>query len=108
MGLAISNLLVNASHYATENIGCTVRCDGQTYQIDVEDDGKGIPDSERESIFKAFTRIDDSRNRETGGYGLGLAIVARIATLHGGGVTAGESNDLGGAMFTLSWSKPDS
>lgn len=108
MGLAISNLLVNASHYAKENVSCTVKCDGIRYQIDVEDDGKGIPDSERESIFKAFTRIDDSRNRETGGYGLGLAIVARIATLHGGSVTAGESNDLGGAMFALSWSKPSS
>lgn len=108
MGLAISNLLVNASHYAKENVSCTVKCIGHEYQIEVEDDGKGIPDSERETIFKAFTRIDDSRNRETGGYGLGLAIVARIATLHGGSVTAGESSELGGAMFTLSWSKPGS
>jgi len=108
MGLAISNLLVNASHYANKNVSCTVRGDRHEYQIDVEDDGKGIPDSERESIFKAFTRIDDSRNRETGGYGLGLAIVARIATLHGGSVTAGQSDNLGGAMFTLSWSKPSS
>jgi signal transduction histidine kinase len=107
MGLALSNLLVNASHYAKENVRCTVRCNEGQYRIDVEDDGKGIPDSERESIFKAFTRIDDSRNRETGGYGLGLAIVARIATLHGGSVVAGQSDELGGAMFTLSWAKPE-
>lgn len=107
MGLALSNLLVNASHYAKENVRCTVRSNAGQYQIDVEDDGRGIPDSERESIFKAFTRIDDSRNRETGGYGLGLAIVARIAALHGGNVIAGRSDGLGGAIFTLSWAKPE-
>lgn len=107
MGLALSNLLVNASHYAKQDVRCTVRCSGEQYQIDVEDDGRGIPDSKRESIFKAFTRIDDSRNRETGGYGLGLAIVARIATLHGGSITASRSDALGGAMFILSWHKPD-
>jgi two-component system sensor histidine kinase RstB len=84
-----------------------VRCNADQYQIDVEDDGRGIPDSERESIFKAFARIDDSRNRETGGYGLGLAIVARIAALHGGNVIAGRSDSLGGAIFTLSWAKPE-
>jgi len=107
MGLALSNLLVNASHYAKRNVKCTVRCSGEHYQIDVEDDGKGIPETERESIFKAFSRIDGSRSRDTGGYGLGLAIVARIASLHGGSVCAGESAMLGGAMFTLSWSRPE-
>lgn len=107
MGLALSNLLVNARHYAKENVRCTVRCNAGQYQIIVEDDGKGIPDSEREAIFKAFTRIDDSRNRETGGYGLGLAIVSRIAALHRGNVSAGQSDELGGAMFTLSWARPE-
>ena len=71
--------------------------------LSVEDDGKGIPESDRETVFKAFTRIDDSRNRETGGYGLGLAIVARIATLHGGAATVDESEELGGARFSLRW-----
>jgi len=86
-----------------------VRCgvtasEGQT-RIVVEDDGKGIPDTERETIFKAFTRIDDSRNRDTGGYGLGLAIVSRIATLHGGRVFVDTSADLGGARFTIAWER---
>ena len=107
MSLALSNLLVNACHYANENVRCTVRHGGGHYRIEIEDDGKGIPDSERESIFKAFTRIDDSRNRETGGFGLGLAIVSRIAALHGGNVFAEASEELGGAMFTLSWYQPD-
>jgi signal transduction histidine kinase len=107
MGLALSNLLVNAAHYAREKVICTVRQNDGQFRLVVEDDGKGIPQADRETIFKAFTRIDDSRNRETGGYGLGLAIVARIAALHGGTVAAGESDALGGAMFTLTWRKPD-
>jgi signal transduction histidine kinase len=107
MELALSNLLVNACHYAKECVKCTVQRRGEQNRIIVEDDGKGIPESERESIFKAFSRIDDSRNRETGGYGLGLAVVGRIATLHGGTVSAGESEALGGAKFTLSWHRPE-
>lgn len=108
MSLAISNLLVNACRYANRRVHCTIRQANNQYQIEIEDDGKGIPESERETIFKAFTRIDDSRNRETGGHGLGLAIVSRIAALHAGSVVAGASEALGGARFTLSWAKPDS
>ena len=107
MELALSNLLTNACHYAKEQIRCAVRCRDERFQITVEDDGPGIPKSERDAIFKAFTRIDDSRNRDTGGYGLGLAIVARIASLHGGSVTAASSDGLGGAKLTLSWSRPE-
>jgi two-component system sensor histidine kinase RstB len=72
----------------------------------VEDDGNGIPEAERDTVFKAFTRIDDSRNRETGGYGLGLAIVARIAELHGGNASVESSAELGGAKFVLRWGPP--
>jgi len=105
MGLALSNLLVNACRYSKKEVRCGVTAsEGQT-RIVVEDDGKGIPDTERETIFKAFTRIDDSRNRDTGGYGLGLAIVSRIATLHGGRVFVDTSADLGGARFTIAWER---
>ncbi|MDH3546411.1 MAG: ATP-binding protein [Gammaproteobacteria bacterium] len=108
MGLALSNLLVNACRYARQTVSCSLHERDGSYEIRIEDDGKGIPEAERKKIFKAFARIDDSRNRETGGYGLGLAIVARIAELHGGTVSVGESKELGGACFVLSWShRPD-
>jgi two-component system OmpR family sensor kinase len=59
-----------------------------------------IPLNERERIFEAFYRLDQSRNRATGGYGLGLTIVKKIVEGLGGSVSI-ESSDLGGAMFVL-------
>jgi signal transduction histidine kinase len=103
MELALSNLLVNACRYGDGAVRCSVAKQADGYLLSVEDDGKGIPETERETVFKAFTRIDDSRNRDTGGYGLGLAIVARIAALHGGEATVDTSADLGGAKFSIRW-----
>jgi signal transduction histidine kinase len=103
MELALSNLLVNASKYAHQSVHCTMAQDDNGYLLAVEDDGKGIPEDERDKVFKAFTRIDDSRNRETGGYGLGLAVVARVAELHGGVASADASSSLGGACFSIRW-----
>ena len=103
MGLALSNLLSNAGHYAADKILCRIQSDNGSHRVEVHDNGKGIPEAERKTVFKAFTRLDDSRNRETGGYGLGLAIVSRIVELHGGNVIAGGSDELGGARFALSW-----
>jgi signal transduction histidine kinase len=103
MGLALSNLLSNAVRHADKRVRCSVRADGDMAKIVVEDDGEGIPVGEREIAFKAFTRLDGSRNRETGGCGLGLAIVSRIAALHGGGISVDVSDDLGGARFVLHW-----
>ena len=71
-----------------------------TQNKDVE--RRGIPPEEREHIFSAFTRLDRSRDRSTGGYGLGLAIARRVLELHGGTATA-DASPLGGARFTLSW-----
>ncbi len=103
MELALSNLLVNATKYAKSSIRCMIGKQQGNYVLSVEDDGAGIPDSDRDKIFKAFTRIDDSRNRETGGYGLGLAVVARVAELHGGSAAVDSSPDMGGAEFRVSW-----
>jgi signal transduction histidine kinase len=52
----------------------------------VADDGAGVPTAERERIFERFTRLDDARARDSGGAGLGLAIVAEVARAHGGSV----------------------
>lgn len=103
MELALSNLLVNACRYARGRIAVTVAARDGRYRITVEDDGEGIPVDQRKDVFKAYTRLDTSRNRESGGYGLGLAIVARVAALHGGSATAAGSETLGGARFTLEW-----
>ena len=103
MELALSNLLVNATKYAESEVRCMIVEERDSYVLSVEDDGAGIPDAEKEKIFKAFTRIDDSRNRKTGGYGLGLAVVARVAELHGGRAVVDASPELGGARFSLSW-----
>jgi two-component system sensor histidine kinase RstB len=107
MELAVSNLLVNAIKYAEQRLRISLSLDDGDYVLTVEDDGPGVPAHEREAVFKAFTRIDDSRNRETGGYGLGLAIVARVAELHGGSARVDASPDLGGARFVLRWSSPE-
>ncbi len=103
MELALSNLLVNASQYAKQQVRCSLAQDDDSFVLTVEDDGTGIPEDAREKIFKAFTRIDDSRNRETGGYGLGLAVVARVAELHGGAASVDSSRRLGGACFSICW-----
>jgi len=73
---------------------------GNVVQVVVEDDGPGIPDAERERIFEPFYRLDRSRDRNTGGFGLGLSIARKAVELHGGTLSAGASA-LGGARFTI-------
>jgi signal transduction histidine kinase len=107
MELAVSNLLANALRYARQTVQISVVRDRNLYRLTVEDDGEGIPESDRNTVFRAFTRLDTSRNRETGGFGLGLAIVARIASLHRGRALAGASTSLGGARLAMEWPGPD-
>jgi two-component system sensor kinase ParS len=106
MELAVSNLLVNALRYARQKVQLSVVRDHDFYRLVVEDDGEGIPEADRAAVFRAFTRLDTSRNRKTGGFGLGLAIVARIASLHRGRVVAGTSDTLGGASLAMEWPGP--
>jgi signal transduction histidine kinase len=103
MELALSNLIVNASRYAHARVAIEVAQATTDYYLSVDDDGPGVPEADREHVFRAFARLDTSRNRDTGGYGLGLAIVARIATLHGGRAEVTTSPSLGGARFSLRW-----
>ncbi|MNX79297.1 Sensor protein RstB [compost metagenome] len=97
---ALQNLLRNAMRYCGKRIqiGVQVYVDG--CEIWVDDDGIGIPDDERERIFEPFYRLDRSRDRATGGFGLGLAISRRALEAQGGTLTV-EASPLGGARFRL-------
>jgi len=97
---AVSNIVRNASRYAEQGIDVSVfRC-GHELHIQVDDDGIGIPDTERERILEPFYRVGTARDRESGGHGLGLAIVAQIMSRHQGRTEIGSSKS-GGARFTL-------
>lgn len=63
----------------------------------------GIPEDQRSRVFEPFTRLDDSRTRSTGGYGLGLSIVNRIVFWFSGDIRVAASESLGGAAFIMRW-----
>jgi two-component system, OmpR family, sensor kinase ParS len=82
--LALSNLVGNALRHARSQVEVSlVGVDGRAC-LRVDDDGPGIAEADRERVMRPFTRLDDSRSRDTGGFGLGLAIVHRVALRHGG------------------------
>lgn len=95
----LGNLVGNAVRYGTHVEVQARRFDG-VLQIDVDDDGPGIPEDKREEVFRAFHRLEPSRNPETGGVGLGLTITRDIARGMGGDVVLGDS-PLGGLRATL-------
>ena len=106
MSRALDNLVLNAVRYADSRIQVRLLWlqDGNQLRpcIRVEDDGPGIPESHWKTLFDPFVRADKSRNRGTGGFGLGLAIVAQIARRHSGEATISKSV-MGGACFALCW-----
>jgi signal transduction histidine kinase len=83
---AVNNLIGNALKYASQ---CTVKLEqiDQQVIIYVVDNGSGIPDEELDEVFRPFRRVEASRNKETGGVGLGLAVVRSVAHAHGGTAT---------------------
>ncbi|MES2757561.1 MAG: ATP-binding protein [Pseudomonadota bacterium] len=98
---AVGNVLRNARKYATAQIVLSARRIGTAaVEIAIEDDGAGIPEAERERIFEPFYRLDRSRDRSTGGFGLGLAIARKAVEQHGGTIRA-EGSMLGGARFVV-------
>ncbi len=100
---AIQNLVGNGARYAASRVRVHCQFDEDNCRIDVEDDGPGIPEEDWEKVFTAFARLDDSRTRTSGGYGLGLSIVRRILYWHGGQAFVSRSDALGGARFSLVW-----
>jgi two-component system sensor histidine kinase RstB len=106
MGLqrVLGNLLSNAGRFARGRVAIRAQSAAGVITIDVDDDGPGIPESERERVFQPFVRLqDDAPDR---GVGLGLALVKRIVAQHGGAVQALPS-PLGGCRMRTTWPARD-
>ncbi|MDR0240482.1 MAG: HAMP domain-containing protein [Burkholderia sp.] len=98
---ALLNLIRNGARYASHKVLLAAASDATgALVLSVDDDGPGIPAAERARVFEPFQRLDSSRDRQTGGFGLGLAIVRRVAQVHGGDVRL-EDSPLGGARFVI-------
>jgi len=103
---AVENVIRNAICYTAENteielrLACEKANSGESAIIRVRDHGPGVPESALEQLFRPFFRLDESRERSTGGAGLGLAIARRAAQLHGGDIRA-ENRPSGGLEVTI-------
>jgi signal transduction histidine kinase len=99
---ALRNLLRNAIAHTAEDglVELAVHAHDGRLRFVVDDDGPGIPVDQRAAVFDRFHRLDGGRSRDSGGAGLGLAIVAAIASAHGGLVWADEA-PAGGARMVL-------
>ncbi len=96
----VSNILGNAIRYA-KNVLVTGRVENRVLTIFVDDDGPGIPEKSREDAFRPFVRLDNARNLDETGTGLGLAIALDIAHAHGGEIKLDDS-PMGGLRVKLS------
>ncbi len=99
---AIYNISDNAIKYSPEGgfVHIDVTADSNYLTIKIEDNGPGIPESERDRVFERFYRLDDSRARDTGGTGLGLAITKEAVLMHGGTIDVTNASEVG-SIFTI-------
>jgi two-component system, OmpR family, sensor histidine kinase CpxA len=101
LGRAVENVIRNAIAYTAEGTSVEInlfeenRVGTHFAVLQVKDHGPGVPEAALKSIFRPFYRLDLSRQRSTGGYGVGLAITERAVRLHGGAVTARNSSEGG-------------
>ena len=98
---AALNLVSNAIQHADSQVILSIDINNQEFSISVEDDGKGIPKDKRDVIFSPFIKLDNSRSREQGHFGLGLAISAKVMDWHKGKIQADAGIILSGARFVL-------
>ncbi len=102
LGLMVKNLVDNAVRYSSAGGKVIVEVDREEEEgvLRVEDDGVGIPLREQSRVFERFYRVDEGRDRDSGGSGLGLSIVKHVVELHGGHVAL--ESELGeGSTFTV-------
>ena len=97
---ALTKVISNAFRYG-KTIAVKLESNDKKLMIAIEDDGPGIPKDKREDVFKAFYRLENSRNKETGGVGLGLSIAKDVITSHGGTIELDDSS-LGGLKVLVS------
>jgi signal transduction histidine kinase len=92
---AIRNVIENAVTYGGR-ARVTLQQDDTEFRIDIQDDGPGIPEQDFERVFQPFVRLEESRNKQTGGIGLGMAIARSIVRNHGGDISL--ANTPGGGL----------
>ena len=97
---AVTNVIENAFHYGS-TIAVKLESDNKRLELSIDDDGPGIPKDKRDDVFKAFYRLEGSRNKDTGGVGLGLAIAKDVVVSHGGTIELSDS-ELGGLRVLIS------
>lgn len=97
---ALTNIISNAFDYG-KTVAVSLESNNNKLEVAVDDDGPGIPADKREEVFKAFYRLEGSRNKETGGVGLGLSIAKDIITSHGGKIELLDS-PIGGLRVLVS------
>jgi signal transduction histidine kinase len=105
--IVFRNLLENAIKYSLSEsrpVQVSIATDDATVVVRVSDDGPGIPAADIGNIFEPFFRVDRSRSKKTGGYGLGLSICKRIVEAHGGTIVV-ENNPTRGASFIVTLRK---
>lgn len=103
LAMLLNNLIDNALEYANKQVQIELIRDGKALYLKVSDDGCGIEEHQREALLKPFTRGNTPPGKKSG-YGMGLAIVARIAQWHNAEFTINDSCRLGGAEFVVRFS----
>ncbi|MFY7867542.1 ATP-binding protein [Roseateles sp.] len=99
----LRNALRNAARHARSRIALSAWVEAGQLCLAVDDDGEGVPEALREAVFTPFKRLDRAKERGSRGFGLGLAIVRRVAEAHGGVALIQAAPVLGGARLLLRW-----